>query len=153
MNYEPNAKVAIYSQSFYSFNVKCYALTLYVPKVIPYDFVFDYLPQNVITKRMFGMHYIYLNKKIVLILRKASKNLDMNGVWVATSKEHHQSLEKDVPALADFVLDNGEMHDSDWRLVKHDHDDFEEAAIKICELITHGDKRIGKETKAGAMLE
>jgi hypothetical protein len=121
-------------------------------KAVPYDFVFDYLPQNVITKRMFGMYYIYLNNKIVLILRKASKNLDMNGVWVATSKQHHQSLEKEVPALADFVLDNGETHDSDWRLIKDECDDFEEAAIKVCELISHGDKRIGKETKAGAML-
>jgi hypothetical protein len=121
-------------------------------KAVPYDFVFDYLPQNVITKRMFGMYYIYLNKKIVLILRKAGKNLDMNGVWVATSKQHHQSLDKEVPALADFVLDNGETHDSDWRLIKDECDDFEEAAIKVCELISHGDKRIGKETKAGAML-
>lgn len=123
-----------------------------MPKFIPYDFIFDYLPQNVVTKPMFGMYYIYLNKKIVLILRKASRNLDMNGIWVATSKEHHQSLEKDIPTLADFVLDNGETHDSDWRLIRHGHDDFEEAAIKVCGLIAHGDKRIGKETKAGAML-
>jgi hypothetical protein len=123
-----------------------------MPKAIPFDFVFDYLPQNVVTKSMFGMYYIYLNKKIVIILRKAAKNLDMNGIWIATSKEHHQSLEKEIPALANFVLDNGEMHDSDWRLLKHDHDEFEEAAIKICELISRGDKRIGRETKAGATL-
>jgi hypothetical protein len=122
-------------------------------KAAPFDFVFDYLPQNVIIKPMFGMHYIYLNRKIVIILRKAATNLDMNGIWLATSKEHHQSLEKEIPALADFVLDNGEMHDSNWRLLRHDHDDFEEAAIKICELISHGDKRIGKETKKGAELD
>lgn len=88
----------------------------------------------------------------MIILRRVSKNLDMNGIWIATSKEHHQSLEKEIPALADFVLDNGEMHDSDWRLLKHDHDNFEEAAIRICEMIAHGDKRIGKETKKGAEL-
>jgi hypothetical protein len=121
-------------------------------RVVPYDFVFDYLPRNVVVRPMFGMYYIYLNKKIMLILRKASKNLDMNGIWVATSKEHHKSLERDIPALTDFLLDNGEMHDSDWRLLKHDHDDFESAAIQLCELITHGDRRIGKETEAGAML-
>jgi hypothetical protein len=121
-------------------------------KLIPYDFVFDYLPVHVIVKQMFGMHYIYLNKKIVLILRKAGKNENMNGIWVATSREHHQSLSDDVPAMKDFVLDNGEMHDSNWRLIKEDDDDFEAAAIRICELISHGDKRIGKETKKGAML-
>lgn len=121
-------------------------------KVVPYDFVFDYLPGNIVIRPMFGMHYIYLNKKIVLILRKVSKNHDLNGIWIATSKEHHQSLEDDVPALTDFVLDNGDMHDSDWRLIKEEDDDFEMAAIRICELISHGDKRIGKETKGGAEL-
>src|SRR5581483_12324899 len=115
-------------------------LTLGMAKAVPFDFVFDYLPRNVVTKPMFGMYYIYLNKKIVLILRKASRNLDMNGIWVATAKEHHQGLERDIPALANFVLDSGKMHDSDWRLIRHDHDDFEEAAIKVCELIAHGDK-------------
>ena len=123
-----------------------------MPKAVPFEFVFDYLPHNVVTKPMFGMYYIYLNRKIMIILRKATKNLDMNGIWIATSKEHHQSLEKEIPALADFVLDNGEMHDSEWRLLRADHDDFEEAAIRICELISHGDKRIGKETKKGVEL-
>jgi hypothetical protein len=146
------AKVAIYTQSFNAFNVKCYPLTLYVQKAVPYDFVFDYLPGNVVAKRMFGMHYIYLDKKIMLILRKAVKNLGMNGVWVATSKEHHPSLELEVPAMAGFMLDNGDRHESDWRLIKDDTEDFEEATIKVCELIAHGDKRIGKETKAAAML-
>ena len=122
-----------------------------MPKAIPYDFIFDYLPDRIVAKPHFGMFYIYLDKKIMLILRRVASNLDMNGIWVATSKQHHESLEKDIPALADFVLDNGETHDSDWRLLKETDDDFEEAAIKLCELIAHGDKRIGKETKGGAM--
>ncbi|MBS1532024.1 MAG: hypothetical protein JSU01_17115, partial [Bacteroidetes bacterium] len=67
-------------------------------------------------------------------------------------RQHHESLQKDVPALGDFVLDSGEIHDSDWRLLKDGDDDFEDAAIKLCELISRGDKRIGKETKGGAML-
>jgi len=118
-----------------------------MPKIIPFDFVFDYLPPNVISKSMFGMQYIYLNKKIMIILRKAKKNVGMNGIWVATSGEHHQSLEKEIPAMTGFVLDNGEMHDSNWRLIREDHDDFETAAIKVCELISHGDPRIGKLTE------
>jgi len=32
-------------------------------------------------------------------------------------------------------------------LLKDDAEDFEVAAIKICELITHGDPRIGKVTE------
>ncbi len=121
-------------------------------KPAPYDFVFDYLPLNITVKPRFGMHYIYLDKKIMLILRKAAKNTDLNGIWVATSKEHHQSLENDIPAMTNFILDNGEMHDSGWRLLKAGDEDFETAAIDVCELIAHGDKRIGKETKGGATL-
>jgi hypothetical protein len=121
-------------------------------KPIPYNFVFDYLPGHIVVKPIFGMHYIYLNKKIMLVLRKAGKNLDLNGVWVATSTEHHQSLQEDVPALADFILDNGDKHDSGWRLIREDDDDFESAVIRICELISHGDQRIGRITKGGAEL-
>ena len=86
------------------------------------------------------------------MLRKAVNYPHMNGIWVATVKEHHQSLEQDVPELTDFVLDNGEMYESDWRLIKDDDDYFEAAAIKVCELIGRGDKRIGKETKKSATL-
>ncbi|MGZ3756675.1 MAG: hypothetical protein ACXVAY_04455 [Mucilaginibacter sp.] len=121
-------------------------------KPIPYNFVFDYLPGHIVVKPIFGMHYIYLNKKIMLVLRKVGKNLDLNGVWVATSKEHHQSLQNDAPGLTDFVLDNGDKHDSDWRLIREDDDDFEAAVIRICELISHGDKRIGRITKGAAEL-
>jgi len=39
----------------------------------PYDFIFDYLPRNIIVKPMFGMYYIYLNKKLMLMLREAVK--------------------------------------------------------------------------------
>jgi hypothetical protein len=121
-------------------------------KPAPYNFVFDYLPNHIVVRPMFGMYYIYLSKKIVLILRKAGKNIDLNGIWLATSKIHHQSLEIDIPALAAFILDNGDIHDSGWRLLKEDSEDFESSAITICELISHGDKRIGKETKGGAEL-
>jgi hypothetical protein len=118
-----------------------------MPKAIPFDFVFDYLPRHVVSKAMFGMQYIYLNKKIVLMLRKAVKEPHMNGVWVATKKEHHESLEKDIPAMVDFVLDNGEIYESNWRLIRDDRDDFETMAIKVCEMISRGDPRIGKLTK------
>jgi hypothetical protein len=121
-------------------------------KIVPYDFVFDYLPRNVIVKQAFGMYYIYLNKKIVLILRKLTKNLNLNGIWIATGIEYHVSLKKEVQCITHFTLDNGKVHDSAWQLIKEDAGDFETAAIKICDLISHGDKRIGKETKKGASL-
>jgi hypothetical protein len=36
--------------------------------------------------------------------------------------------------------------------LKNDHDDFETAAIQLCELIAQRDKRIGKKTRKAAEL-
>jgi hypothetical protein len=113
---------------------------------IPYDFVFDYLPTGITVKKMFGMHYIYLGKRIMIILRKSDNQSELNGIWVATSKEHHKSLKKNIPELGSFFIDGDERH-GDWKLIADDAEDFEGAAIKICEMISHGDPRIGKLTE------
>jgi len=118
----------------------------------PYEFIFDYLPSNIIVNKTFGMYYIYLHKKNVLILRKLTKNLNLNGIWIATGTEHHASLKAEVPAISNFVLDNGDVHDSGWQMLKEEDDDFESAARKICDLISHGDHRIGKVTKKSITL-
>src|SRR5438874_1234200 len=112
----------------------------------PFDFVFDYLPANIIVKKMFGMHYIYLGKKIMLILRRRDNEPDLNGIWVATSKKYHESLKADLPELGAFFVNNDERH-GNWLLLQDDEDDFEGAAIAICELISHGDPRIGNVTE------
>jgi hypothetical protein len=115
-------------------------------KSAPFDFVFDYLPTGIRVKKMFGMHYIYLGKRIMLILRKSDNQSEWNGIWVATSKEHHQSLKNNVPELGTFFLKGDDRH-SNWLLLQDNAEDFEGAAIKVCELITHGDPRIGKLTE------
>ena len=73
-------------------------------KPVPYEFVFDYLPANIVVKKMFGMHYIYLGKRIMFILRKQDAQSELNGIWIATSKEHHPSLKKDIPELGSFFI-------------------------------------------------
>ena len=113
----------------------------------PFDFVFDYLPSNITVKKMFGMHYIYLGKRIMLILRKRDNEPELNGIWVATGKEHHESLKNNVPELGAFFIDNNERH-GNWLFLRDDEDDFEGAAIKICEMIARGNTSIGRETKA-----
>jgi hypothetical protein len=115
-------------------------------KTIPFDFVFDYLPDSIVTKKMFGMHYIYWGKRIMLILRSSSNETDLNGVWVATGKAHHDSLKTEVPELGPFFINHNERH-GNWLLIQEDTDGFEEAAIKVCEMISHGDARIGKSTE------
>ncbi|HTD98333.1 MAG TPA: hypothetical protein VK668_03570 [Mucilaginibacter sp.] len=114
----------------------------------PFDFVFDYLPAGIIIKKMFGMHYVYLAKRIMLILRKRDNEPELNGIWVATDKKHHKDLKKSIPELGAFFIDGDERH-GNWLLISPDAEDFEGAAIKICELISHGDPRIGRLTEKG----
>jgi hypothetical protein len=118
----------------------------------PYDFIFDYLPRDIIVRKLFGMYYIYWNKKHLLILRKLSKNENLNGIWIATVKAHHEGLKKEVPGLRQFLLDNGKTHDSDWQLLQEQDDKFETDAITICGFICHGDPRIGKLTEKSILL-
>ena len=92
------------------------------------------------------MHYIYLGKRIMIILRRSVNQPELNGIWVATSKGHHESLKNNIPELGAFFIDNNERH-GNWLFLRDDEDDFEGAAIKVCDLISHGDPRIGNVTE------
>jgi hypothetical protein len=96
------------------------------------------------------MFYIYFDKKIVLIFRKVSKNPQHNGIWLSTRRENHASLKEEIPAITDFVLDEG--FDTAWLLLSDSHDDFEISAIQLCELVSRRDKRIGKVTPKSAAM-
>ena len=113
---------------------------------VPFEFILDYLPTGITVKRMFGMHYIYWGKRILLILRKSKKEPEWNGIWIATSRAHHESLKAAIPELGAFFLDENDRH-SNWLLLKDDAEDFERGAIRICELISRSDQRIGKLTE------
>ena len=117
---------------------------------MPFDFLLDYLPANIIVKPAIGMFYIYFDKKIVLIFRETHKNPQHNGIWISTQREHHASLKTEIPAITDFELEEG--FDTAWLLLNDKHDDFENAAIQLCELVTRKDHRIGKLTPASAAL-
>lgn len=113
-------------------------------KNIPFEFVLDYLaPLEVTIKPMFGLYAIYVNEKIVLVLRERKDHADTNGVWVATNKEHHESLKNDLPSLRPFSIYSKAVKETEWQLLPADADDFEGSVIKVCELIKHGDQRIG----------
>ncbi len=93
---------------------------------------------------MFGCLAIYVRDKIVLILRdkgKPGQTAD-NGVWLATTREHHQSLRRDFPIMRSIqVLGKKE---TGWQLLPSDVESFEEAALRACDLVLAGDPRIGK---------
>ncbi|NCD68149.1 hypothetical protein [Mucilaginibacter agri] len=115
-------------------------------KPMPYDFLLDYLPASIVIKPAIGMFYIYFEGKIMLIFRRVNKNPQHNGIWISTRREYHNSLKTDIPAITDFDFDEGEAFDTAWLQLRDGHDDFEESAIQICELVVQRDKRIGKTT-------
>jgi hypothetical protein len=117
-------------------------------KNIPFDFVFDYLIQLEVTvKPMFGMFAIYVGEKIMLILRQRKNYQDTNGIWIATSKEYHKSLKKDLPSLCSISTYTNDAFETEWQILPADSNDFETSVIKVCEFIVHGDSRIGKIPK------
>jgi len=93
---------------------------------------------------MFGCLAIYVEDKIVLILRNKDKpdQTTDNGVWLATTEEHHQSLRRDFPSMRSIKVLGKKV--TGWQVLPSDAEDFEEAALRSCELVLAGDPRIGK---------
>lgn len=112
-------------------------------KAPPHEFVLDALAEvSPRTRSMFGCLAIYVGEKIVLFLRdKPSSTVD-NGVWLATSEEHHQSLRAEFPAMRSIQVLGKKI--TGWQVLPADAADFEEAAMRACEMVIRGDERIGK---------
>ena len=127
-------------------------MKLYMKVKPPYDFIFDYLPDDIIVKWLFGMHYIYFNKKNILILRDAVKEPELNGIWIATVQAHHASLIIDLPGITAIMASEPGKKDSAWMYIHPTNDHFESTTIHLCELITRNDPRIGVVTKKSLSL-
>jgi len=112
-------------------------------KPAPHAFVLDALaPLSPTTRPMFGCLAIYVQDKIVLILRDKPHQTADNGVWLATTKEHHQSLRREFPNMRSIQVLGKKV--TGWQVLPADARDFEEAALRACELVLAADFRIGK---------
>ena len=113
-------------------------------KPVAFDFVVEELfAVNPVVKPMFGCHAVYVRDKIVLILRSKEGVTHDNGVWIATTHEHHESLRKDFPSMRTISVFG--RTESGWQNLPEDDENFEEAVMKVCKLIMRGDPRIGKK--------
>ena len=116
-------------------------------KAVPHEFVLDALaPLSPTTRHMFGCLAVYVGEKIVLILRDKPSYAEDNGVWLATTIEHHESLRRDFPSMRSIRLLGKKV--TGWQVLPADARDFEEAALRACEFILAGDPRIGKIPEA-----
>jgi hypothetical protein len=112
-------------------------------KAVPHQFVLDAIAAlSPTTRPMFGCLAVYVADKIVVILRDKRDETADNGVWLATTKDHHASLRREFPSMRSIqVLGKGE---TGWQVLPVDAPDFEEAALRACERILAADPRIGK---------
>ena len=115
-------------------------------KALPHEFVLDALAAvSPRTNPMFGCLAVYVGNKIVLILRdKPTPDAD-NGVWLCTTEEHHESLRREFPHMRSIRVFGKTV--TGWQVLPVDAPDFEEAALRACELIAARDPRIGKVPK------
>src|SRR6266849_5498907 len=112
-------------------------------KAVPHEFVLDAIaPLSPETRSMFGCLAVYVQDKIVLILRDKRDGTADNGVWLATTEEHHQSLRREFPNMRSIQAFGKEV--TGWQVLPADAPDFEEAALRACDLVLAGDPRIGK---------
>ena len=118
-------------------------------KTIPFEFVLEALARvHPRTRPMFGYLGVYVGEKIVIMLRKRADGREDNGVWIATVPGHCASLKKELPSLRSIRLFGSTL--TVWQNIPNDAEDFEESAIKACELILRRDPRIGKVPKPKA---
>ena len=116
-------------------------------KKIPYEFVLDALAGlSPWTRPMFGCLAVYMDDKIVLILREKPAPSPDNGVWLATTVEHHDSLRREFPHMRSIEVLGKDV--TGWQVLPGDAPDFEESALHACDLVLARDPRIGKVPKS-----
>lgn len=118
-------------------------------KPAPHEFVLDELASVLpVTRSMFGCVAVYVEDKIVLCLREKPDYIEDNGVWIATTQEHHTSLRHEFPNMRSIGVLGKDV--TGWQLLPSDSSDFEVSALHACELILARDPRIGKIPKRRA---
>ena len=116
-------------------------------KPVPFEFVLDALsPLDPVTRPMFGCLAIYVGPKIVLILRDKGDDGPDNGVWLATTIEHHESLRQEFPHMRSIGVLGKDV--TGWQILPATSPDFEESALRASELVMARDPRIGKVPKS-----
>ena len=115
-------------------------------KKIPFDFCLELLSKKApLTKPMFGAYGVYVDSKIVLILRERESYPQDNGVWLATTAEHHDSLKDELKSMRSIAVFGPGT--TGWQNLPSDSAHFENDVEKVCELILKGDPRIGKNSQ------
>jgi hypothetical protein len=115
-------------------------------KPVPHEFVLEAIASVApVTRPMFGCLAVYVGEKIVLVLRDSRKTPADNGIWLATTVEHHESLRREFPRMRSIRVLGKEP--TGWQVLPADDPEFEAAAMRACALVLARDARIGKLPK------
>ena len=111
----------------------------------PFPFILDELEALRPTiKHMFGFVSLYLGERLLCSLRDSVKQPGSNGMWLYTTKEELESLAKEFSGLPRRQLWRSRNSDKAWIILASRLESFEEYALRACELILQGDRRIGR---------
>jgi len=128
------------------------SLPLKQRKPVPHAFVLEALaPLSPCTRPMFGCLAVYVKDKIVLILRDKPTNTSDNGVWLATTRDHHDTLRREFPNMRSIQVLG--KPDTGWQVLPADAADFEAAAQRACDLVLAGDAHWRPRWKACELTE
>jgi hypothetical protein len=112
-------------------------------KAVPHQFVLDAIASlSPVTRSMFGCLAVYVGNRIVFFLRDKQQAPADNGVWLATTEQHHESLRREFPNMRSIQLLGRKV--THWQVLPADAPDFEEAALRAADLVIARDPRIGK---------
>lgn len=112
-------------------------------KRVPYEFVLDAIAAlSPWTRSMFGCLAVYVEDKILLVLRDKPDETSDNGVWLTTTVEHHKSLRCEFPNMRSIRAFGTKV--TSWQVLPVEAPDFEKVALRACELIVARDPRTGK---------
>ena len=117
---------------------------------LPFPFIVEELsPIRPTVKHMFGFVSLYLDDKLLCSLRDAVKQPGSNGMWLYTTTEDVDSLAQEFPDLPKRQLWRSRSGNKAWVILASRLENFEEYALKACELILSGDRRIGRLSRGG----
>jgi len=112
----------------------------------PHAFVLEAIaPLNPEARRMFSGFAVYIDDRIVCMLRNHQKSPTDNGVWLVLSEKVDPSdpeLRREFPSIRSIdLLGNKIRH---WLLIPSDSPDFEAEAHHLCDLLLDHDQRLGR---------
>lgn len=116
-------------------------------RALPQAFVLESLESlDPRTRPMFGCLSVYVDERIVFILREKGGGDPDDGVWVGYEPQHEAAVREAFPRLEPIEVFDGRV--SGWLKLSAKSPEFEEDVLAACKLVRARDPRIGKVPNA-----